>query len=74
MMRMSNDGGKNWSPEHLGNAGAVGEYWRRVRWNRLGMARQRVFEISVSDPIPWRIVASYLTPDPVIQGKQQRAS
>jgi hypothetical protein len=72
MMRMSNDGGKTWGPEHFRNAGAVGEYWRRVRWDRLGMGRQRVYEIAVSDPIPWRVVSSYLTPDPEIQGKRRQ--
>jgi hypothetical protein len=72
MMRMSNDGGKTWSPEFLGNAGAIGEYWRRVRWNRLGMGRQRVFEISVSDPIPWRLANAFLRPEPVFEGGAQR--
>ena len=60
MLRLSNDGGKTWISEQMRTAGRSGEYWRRVRWNRLGMARRRVFEVSVSDPIPWRITGAYL--------------
>jgi hypothetical protein len=60
MMRSSNDGGKTWSAESFRTAGALGNYSTRVRWNRQGAARRRVYEISVSDPVPWRITAAYL--------------
>ena len=60
MLRLSNDGGKNWISEQWRSAGKLGEYDHRVRWNRLGMARRRVFEVSVTDPIPWRITGAYL--------------
>ena len=60
MLRLSNDGGKNWISEQWRSAGKLGEYEHRVRWNRLGMARRRVFEVSVTDPIPWRITGAYL--------------
>lgn len=60
MMRFSNDGGKTWSNERTASAGKIGEYNVRVHWHRLGAARRRVFEVSVSDPIPWRITGAYL--------------
>lgn len=60
MMRMSNDGGKTWGNELWRSAGAIGEYGTRVRWNRCGQARRRVFEVSVTDPIPWRLTNAYL--------------
>lgn len=60
MLRLSNDGGKTWITEQWRAAGKVGEFCRRVRWNRLGSARRRVFEVSVTDPIPWRITAANL--------------
>lgn len=60
MMRMSNDGGKTWGTEQMRSAGAVGQYGKRVRWNRCGMARRRVFEVAMSDPIPWRVTGAYL--------------
>ena len=59
-LRLSNDGGKTWGAEMQREAGRRGEYWRRVRWNRLGMARRRVFEVVVTDPIPWRLTGAYV--------------
>ena len=64
MLRWSNDGGRTWGPETWRGAGKQGEYRKRVRWNRLGMARRRVFEVATSDPIPWRLVGAYLTLGP----------
>jgi hypothetical protein len=60
MLRLSNDGGKTWVTEQMRGAGKIGEYGRRVRWNRLGSARRRVFEVSVTDPIPWRLTGAYI--------------
>lgn len=64
MLRLSNDGGKTWVCEMQRRAGRSGEYWRRVRWDRLGQARRRVFEVSVTDPIPWRLVGAYVKMTP----------
>ena len=60
MLRISNDGGKTWVTEQWRSAGKTGEFSRRVRWNRLGCGRRRVFEVSVTDPVPWRVTAAYL--------------
>jgi hypothetical protein len=60
MMRMSNDGGKTWGNERVRSAGMIGQYGTRVRWNRCGQARRRVFEVSVTDPVPWRLTAAFL--------------
>ena len=60
MLRMSDDGGKTWGNERWRTAGRIGEYGTRARWNRCGQARRRVFEVTVSDPIPWRLTNAYL--------------
>jgi hypothetical protein len=60
MLRYSNDGGKTFSNELWADAGLRGAYKTRVNWHRLGRARDRVFEFSVSDPIPWRVAGAYL--------------
>ena len=60
VLRWSDDGGKTWSNDHFQSAGKVGEYKYRVIWRRLGRSRDRVFEFTVSDPIPWRLAAAYL--------------
>ena len=56
MLRWSDDGGETWSNEHWRSAGKIGVYKARVLWNRLGSSRDRVYEITMSDPVPWRII------------------
>lgn len=51
MLRWSNNGGRTWSSLKNLKMGKLGEYTRRVKADRLGMARDRVFEISISDPV-----------------------
>lgn len=62
MMRWSDDGGKTFGSELWRSAGQQGEYLTRVRWNRVGMGEDRVFEFVVTDPIPWRVTAAYISP------------
>lgn len=57
MLRWSDDGCHTWSNEHWTGAGMAGEYRKRVIWRRLGSTlRSRVWEVSVSDALPWRLV------------------
>lgn len=56
MMRFSNDGGRTWSDESLGAIGKIGEYKTRTKWRRLGKCRDRVFEVSVSDPVDVNLI------------------
>jgi len=49
-MDYSDDGGRNWSNKRERSLGAQGEYGRRVRFNRMGSTRQRVYRISTSSP------------------------
>jgi hypothetical protein len=60
MLRWSDNRGSTWSNEHIANCGFAGEYNTRVIWRRLGRSRYRVYEVTVSDPIPWTIVDAYL--------------
>lgn len=61
MFQYSKDGGHTWSNERLLPAGKVGQYARRcIAW-RLGVGRDWVFRVSVTDPnVPWALVAAYL--------------
>lgn len=61
MLRWSNDAGSTWSNQHVRPCGFAGEYGTFVRWERLGYGRRRVYEFSVTDPIPWAITDAYLT-------------
>ena len=60
MLRWSNDGGSTWSSEHWTTIGKIGRYKNRAIWRRLGMARNRVFEVVVSDPINAVIISANL--------------
>jgi hypothetical protein len=67
MLRWSDDGGHTWSSEHWKDMGAVGQYFYRTIWRRLGMTvklRDRVYEISGTDPIKIAIMGAelHLTP------------
>ena len=60
MLRWSNDGGSTWSNEHWTSVGKLGKYQNRAIWRRLGMARDRIFEVSVTDPVNFVIVSANL--------------
>lgn len=60
MLRWSNDGGSTWSREYWVTIGQIGRYKNRAIWRRLGMARDRVFEVVVTDPVNAVIVSANL--------------
>lgn len=60
MLRWSDDRGSTWSNEHIASIGFAGQYTTRTIWRRLGRSRYRVYEMTVSDPIPVVIVDAYL--------------
>jgi hypothetical protein len=60
MLRWSNDGGSTWSNEHWVTIGQQGRYKNRAIWRRLGMARDRVFEVVITDPVNAVIVSANL--------------
>ena len=60
MLRWSDDHGETWSNSHLAGCGQAGQYKARTIWYRLGCSRYRVYELTMSDPIPWSIVDSFI--------------
>ena len=66
MLRWSDDGGHTWSNEHWASMGKIGQYFKRVFWRRLGMTlklRDRVYEVSGTDPVKVAIVGAELLLD-----------
>jgi hypothetical protein len=51
MLRFSDDHGHSWSNEKWTSFGKIGRRLVRPIWRRLGMSRDRVFEISITDPV-----------------------
>ena len=63
MLRWSDDGGHTWSNERWASVGAIGNYGQRVRYLRMGMTmklRDRVYEISMTDPVKTAIMGAEL--------------
>ncbi len=60
MLRYSDDAGLTWSSEKWRSLGKIGEYRRRARWSRLGTFRQRVLELSISDPVNRVVMGAYV--------------
>jgi hypothetical protein len=51
LLSMSNDGGREWVALPTKSLGAEGERQTRVRWHGLGSSRERVYKMSVTDPV-----------------------
>jgi len=63
MLRWSDDGGHTWSYEHWKKMGKIGQYGYRTLWRRLGMTtqiRDRVYEVSGTDPVRLYIMGAEL--------------
>ena len=61
-LRYRKDGAHTWSNNYDRSFGLAGEYKHRVRYSRMGKARDMVYELSCADPVPCRVVDAYLNP------------
>lgn len=60
MLRMSYDGARTWSSERWTSAGPQGVFLPRICWDQLGSGRDIVAEVTMTDPIPWRMMGATL--------------
>lgn len=60
ILRWSDDGGSTWGNDHFVPVGKVGQYKNRAIKRNLGQARDRVYEIDVTDPFNAVIVSGNL--------------
>lgn len=58
MLRYSNDNGATFSNWHYCSTGATGKYRTRLLLRRLGQARDRVYQVRVTDNAPWNPIAA----------------
>lgn len=63
-LRYSDDFGHTWSTPRAMSLGRLGEYAKRVIWRQLGQSRNRVFEVSGSDPVFVTLNGAELTARP----------
>jgi hypothetical protein len=59
MLDWSDDGGRTFKNFQLWHSiGAIGAYTQRLRWLRLGQARQRYYRLTISDPVRRSVIAA----------------
>lgn len=58
MLEVSKDGGHSWSNRREVSLGRIGETRARAIWRRLGQGRDWVFRVTVTDPVPVRIIGA----------------
>ncbi len=58
MLNWSSDGGLSYPTEltQAASAGSIGQYGTRVIYTRLGEFRDRVWQLVVTDTVPWRFI------------------
>ena len=64
MLRYSDDGGYTWSSEKWAPLGRIGQTLSRAIWRRLGFSRNRVYEVTVTDPVDVAIMGADLDAQP----------
>jgi hypothetical protein len=64
MLDWSDDGGHTWSSESWASigttVGGIGEYTKRAIWRRLGISRNRIYRLTMTDPVKFVVIAAYL--------------
>ena len=64
MLDISNDGGYTYVPlQIMSTSGRIGARLTRCRWNKLGMSRDRVFRITMTDAVKWHLIDGRITAD-----------
>ena len=56
----SDDGGRTFGQAKFVSLGEQGEYLHRIRLNKLGTSRRRVYKLVLTDPVPLMIQTAYL--------------
>lgn len=64
LLRFSDDGGRTWSNIKEASIGKIGQFKKRAIFWRLGYARDRVFEVTISDPVFIALVGAELYLEP----------
>lgn len=58
-LRWSDDGANTWSSWFSRSIGAQGEYTTRVKYNQLGMSRNRIFEFRCTDFVEFDVIDAF---------------
>jgi hypothetical protein len=58
-LRWSDDGANTWSNYYSKTLGTLGDYKKRLRWLRLGISRNRIYELTMTEPVKFVLLAAY---------------
>lgn len=64
ILTWSDDGGQTFGNDHFASLGQSGQTKNRCIWRRLGIARDRVYQVTVSDPVNRDIVGASIMGEP----------
>lgn len=60
MLQVSRDNGHTWGGELWTTFGKIGEFMSRAEWRRLGLARDWVFKLRITDPVKVVIIQAVI--------------
>ncbi len=60
MLRISKDGGQTYPVERWTSFGAIGKYLTRAYWDRIGISRDFIFTVRITDPVKVAINGAYI--------------
>ena len=60
ILQYSDDGGLTFGTPIYAPMGQIGRYYTRARWHQLGSGRDRVFRLTITDPVPANIVVAMI--------------
>jgi hypothetical protein len=63
VLQISNNGGKTWGNAITASLGLVGQYQALLIWRRLGIARDRVYRLTITDPVKRVVLGATLNPE-----------
>lgn len=58
VLDFSDDGGHKWSNQKIANIGAIGSTRARVIWRRLGNSRDRIYRVTITDPVKVTLIGA----------------
>lgn len=64
MLEWSDDGGSTFGNQHWTSIGKAGKYKNRAIWRQLGTARDRIFQVTITDPVNRVLVSAELQAQP----------
>ena len=63
MLQISRNGGHTWGMEQWTTIGELGHFHRRAEWRRLGISRDYVFKIRMTDPVKFVLMQAVVEAD-----------